>query len=94
MQNGHCLHQLEPTDDAEVTGIIPLTDKKIVIAVGWNRKIVTYDISHPEVNSTNITSTCLVKNFEATERKDLIVGLLSSMVEFPRREKLGYNFDE
>lgn len=49
VQNGHCLQQLEPTEDAEVTGIIPLVDRKIIIAVGWNRKIIMYDDSHPEV---------------------------------------------
>ncbi|GFO38221.1 WD repeat-containing protein on y chromosome-like isoform x1 [Plakobranchus ocellatus] len=42
-QNGHNLHKLEPVGEAEVTGILQLPDKKVILTVGWNQKIVTYD---------------------------------------------------
>ncbi|XP_041364011.1 WD repeat-containing protein on Y chromosome-like isoform X2 [Gigantopelta aegis] len=44
-QNGHNLHKLEPAADAEVTGILPVKDKKVIIAVGWSRLITVYDDS-------------------------------------------------
>ncbi|XP_068118293.1 cilia- and flagella-associated protein 337-like [Hyperolius riggenbachi] len=47
IQNGHNLHRLQPTDEAEVTCVLPLRDHKFLSA-GWNRKIVTYDISNTE----------------------------------------------
>lgn len=47
-QNGHNLHKLEPEEEAEVTGIVPLVDMKIIIAVGWSRKITVYDDSDPD----------------------------------------------
>ena len=49
-QNGHNLHKLEPEEEAEVTGIVPLVDMKIIIAVGWSRKITVYDDSDPDVS--------------------------------------------
>jgi hypothetical protein len=49
-QNGHNLHKLEPEEEAEVTGIVPLVDMKIIIAVGWSRKITVYDGSDPDVS--------------------------------------------
>jgi WD40 repeat protein len=33
---------LEPVDDQEVTGVIVLDDKRLIITVGWSRKIVKY----------------------------------------------------
>lgn len=48
VQNGHNLHQLEAVDDSEITGIIPLADKKAIFAVGWSRKIVEYDDTEPD----------------------------------------------
>ncbi|KAK3758931.1 hypothetical protein RRG08_016011 [Elysia crispata] len=42
-QNGHNLHKLEPVEEAEVTGILQFPDKKVILTVGWNQKIVTYD---------------------------------------------------
>ena len=50
-QNGHNLHKLEPATDAEVTGIIPVKDKKVIIAVGWSRLITMYDDSDADVSS-------------------------------------------
>ncbi|PVD39372.1 hypothetical protein C0Q70_02002 [Pomacea canaliculata] len=44
-QNGHNLHKLEPVGEAEVTGMLALTEKKIILAVGWSRQIVMYDDS-------------------------------------------------
>ncbi|KAK7469672.1 hypothetical protein BaRGS_00036301, partial [Batillaria attramentaria] len=44
-QNGHNLHKLEPVGEAEVTGILPLSDKKVILAVGWSRLITMYDDS-------------------------------------------------
>ena len=45
----HNLHKLEAVAEAEVTGIMPLTDKKIILAVGWSRQITTYDDGDPDV---------------------------------------------
>ncbi|XP_048762594.2 WD repeat-containing protein on Y chromosome-like isoform X3 [Ostrea edulis] len=47
-QNGHNLHKLESVSEAEVTGIFPSVDRKIIIAVGWSRKIAQYDDSDPD----------------------------------------------
>ncbi|XP_069124684.1 cilia- and flagella-associated protein 337-like isoform X2 [Argopecten irradians] len=44
-QNGHNLHKLEAVGEAEVTGIVPVMDKNIILAVGWSRKIIVYDDS-------------------------------------------------
>jgi hypothetical protein len=49
-QNGHNLHKLESVSEAEVTGIFPSVDRKIIIAVGWSRKIAQYDDSDPDVS--------------------------------------------
>ena len=49
-QNGHNLHKLEPIAEAEVTGIMPLTDKKVILSVGWSREITVYDDSDPDVS--------------------------------------------
>ena len=50
VQNGHNLHKLEAVEDAEVTSVIPLPDRKILLAVGWSRKIMMYDDAHPDVS--------------------------------------------
>ncbi|XP_035828989.1 WD repeat-containing protein on Y chromosome [Aplysia californica] len=42
-QNGHNLHKLEPVGEAEVTGIVQLPDKKVILTVGWSQLITTYD---------------------------------------------------
>lgn len=49
-QNGHNLHKLESVSEAEVTGIFPCADRKIIISVGWSRKIAEYDDSDPDVS--------------------------------------------
>lgn len=49
-QNGHNLHKLEAIAEAEVTGIMPLLDKKIILSVGWSRQITIYDDSDPDVS--------------------------------------------
>ena len=49
-QNGHNLHKLEPVEEAEVTGILQLPDKKVFLTVGWNQKIVTYDDKDADVS--------------------------------------------
>ncbi|XP_060573290.1 WD repeat-containing protein on Y chromosome-like isoform X4 [Ruditapes philippinarum] len=47
-QNGHNLHKLEAVAEAEVTGIMPLVDKKVILSVGWSRQITIYDDSDPD----------------------------------------------
>ena len=51
-QNGHNLHKLEPIAEAEVTGIMPLVDKKVILSVGWSREITVYDDSDPDVGQS------------------------------------------
>ena len=51
VQNGHLLQQFEGIADCEVTGIVPVSDKKEVLTVGWSRKILAYDISKPDVST-------------------------------------------
>ncbi|KAH9494635.1 hypothetical protein Btru_019804 [Bulinus truncatus] len=53
-QNGHNLHNLESVSEHEVTGILQLPEKKVILAVGWNQKIVTYDDTDPD--SSNISA--------------------------------------
>ena len=48
-QTGQCMQQLEPVAEAEVTGVVPLTDRPALLSVGWSRQITTYDDSNPEV---------------------------------------------
>jgi hypothetical protein len=48
-QNGHNLHQLEPIDEQEVTGVVAIDEKKLIIAVGWNRRVIQYHLD-PEVS--------------------------------------------
>ena len=50
IQNGHNLHELEAVDESEVTGILPLPDKKLTLVVGWSRHIAQYDDSDPDVS--------------------------------------------
>lgn len=33
-----------------MTGILPLVDMKMIVAVGWSRKITVYDDSDPDVS--------------------------------------------
>ncbi|KAK3091715.1 hypothetical protein FSP39_022107 [Pinctada imbricata] len=47
-QNGHNLHKLEPVSEAEITGILPYFDRKMILAVGWGRKLIRYDDSDPD----------------------------------------------
>ncbi|KAL5017844.1 hypothetical protein ScPMuIL_003566 [Solemya velum] len=47
-QNGHNLQCLEPVAEAEVTGVMPLADRNIILAVGWSRLITSYDNSDPD----------------------------------------------
>lgn len=49
IQNGHNLHQLESVMEAEITGIVPLPDKKLILSVGWSRMITQYEDSDPDV---------------------------------------------
>ncbi|XP_031750588.1 WD repeat-containing protein on Y chromosome isoform X2 [Xenopus tropicalis] len=51
IQNGHNLHQLEPVEDAEITCIVA-SQENVFLTVGWNRKIVTYDI--PKTNEVYV----------------------------------------
>ncbi|BFZ18007.1 hypothetical protein BsWGS_21047 [Bradybaena similaris] len=46
--NGHNLHTLQNVGEAEVTGIVHLADQKVILTVGWNRMILSYDDSDPE----------------------------------------------
>ncbi|KAM8945715.1 LOW QUALITY PROTEIN: cilia- and flagella-associated protein 337-like [Pelodytes ibericus] len=47
VQNGHNLHRLQPVEEAEVTCVLPLRDQTF-LSVGWNRKIVMYDVTNTE----------------------------------------------
>ena len=49
-QNGHNLHKLEPVSEAEVTGLLAVNDRKVILAVGWSRLITLYDDSDPDVS--------------------------------------------
>jgi hypothetical protein len=49
IQNGHNLQQLEAVSEAEVTGIVPLVDKKVIMSVGWSRKISQYEDNDHDV---------------------------------------------
>ena len=51
IQNGHNLHQLQAVEEAEVTGIVPMLDKKLILSVGWSRKITQYDDNDPDVSA-------------------------------------------
>ncbi|KAM4663576.1 cilia- and flagella-associated protein 337-like [Discoglossus pictus] len=44
VQNGHNLHKLQPVEEAEVTCILQLKEQTF-LSVGWNRKIVVYDVT-------------------------------------------------
>lgn len=41
--NGQFLQHFEPTDDLEVTGLTVIDRKRMLISVGINKKIVTYN---------------------------------------------------
>jgi hypothetical protein len=60
IQNGHNLHNMEAVDEQEVTGLLALDDKKLVIAVGWSRHIVQY---HIESDVSIIPSTLFYELF-------------------------------
>ncbi|XP_077316835.1 cilia- and flagella-associated protein 337-like isoform X3 [Lithobates pipiens] len=47
IQNGHNLHRLQPVEEVEVTGVLALREHT-VLSVGWNRKIVTYNVTKTE----------------------------------------------
>jgi hypothetical protein len=49
IQNGHNLHCLEAVSEAEITGVMPIPDKQMTLAVGWSRKIVKYHTSEHDV---------------------------------------------
>ncbi|XP_063816844.1 WD repeat-containing protein on Y chromosome-like [Pseudophryne corroboree] len=53
IQNGHNLHRLQPVEEAEVTCVLSLKEKKF-LSVGWNRKIVIYDIT--EIQNTYVSA--------------------------------------
>lgn len=59
-QNGHNLRCLEPVAEAEVTGVMPLVDRNVILAVGWSRLITSYDNSDPDVSSC-FTDIIIVK---------------------------------
>ncbi|XP_018431164.1 PREDICTED: WD repeat-containing protein on Y chromosome-like, partial [Nanorana parkeri] len=44
MQNGHNLHRLQTVEGSEVTCVLALREQTF-LSVGWNRKIITYDIT-------------------------------------------------
>ncbi len=46
--NGLNLHKLEPVTNSEVTGLTCLHDNQL-LAVGWSRQIVQYDIAAAKV---------------------------------------------
>ncbi|XP_040187600.1 WD repeat-containing protein on Y chromosome-like isoform X2 [Rana temporaria] len=48
IQNGHNLHRLQPVGEGEeVTRVLSLRENT-VLSVGWNRKIVTYNVANTE----------------------------------------------
>eukprot|EP00058_Branchiostoma_floridae_P018136 XP_002603625.1 hypothetical protein BRAFLDRAFT_126931 [Branchiostoma floridae] len=62
-QNGHNLHKLEGVGEAEVTGVIPLDSPKVILSVGWSRKIVLYDDS--EADNMYVTANTSWKGGQA-----------------------------
>ena len=53
--NGQLIQLFEPIDDSEITGLIVNQRKKLMISVGWSKKIVTYtDISFDDVDKSFI----------------------------------------
>lgn len=48
MLNGLNLHKLEPVADSEVAGLTCLRGNQL-LAVGWSRRIVQYDITAARV---------------------------------------------
>ena len=50
IQNGHNLHELDAVSELEVTGIVPISDKNLIITIGWSRIIAQYDDSDPDVS--------------------------------------------
>ncbi|XP_064637087.1 WD repeat-containing protein on Y chromosome-like isoform X2 [Lineus longissimus] len=42
-QTGHNLNKLEPVGDLEVTGIVPLAERRLILTVGWSRLLTKYD---------------------------------------------------
>ena len=49
-----------------MTGVLSLEESKRILKVGWNRKIVTYDDSHPE--ETKVKPCPLWKGGQVSER--------------------------
>ncbi|KAM3922899.1 cilia- and flagella-associated protein 337-like [Leptodactylus fuscus] len=47
IQNGHHLHRLQALEESEVTRILPLKEHRF-LSVGWNRKIIVYDVTKIE----------------------------------------------
>ncbi|XP_075931298.1 cilia- and flagella-associated protein 337-like [Petromyzon marinus] len=56
VQNGHNLLKLQAVGAAEVTGVACLREHKL-LTVGWNRKILLYDDSNPDVTALKADSS-------------------------------------
>ncbi|XP_061428196.1 WD repeat-containing protein on Y chromosome-like isoform X1 [Lethenteron reissneri] len=56
VQNGHNLLRLQAVGAAEVTGVACLREHKL-LTVGWNRKILLYDDSKPDVTALKADSS-------------------------------------
>ena len=41
---------MEAFAEAEITGIVASKEKKMIVSVGWSRRIVTYDDDQPDNN--------------------------------------------
>ena len=42
MSNGYCIQDFERIDDKEVTGVIVNPNNRVILSVGWSKKIVSY----------------------------------------------------
>ena len=40
--NGQLIHNFQPIDESEITGLIVNDKKRQIISVGWSKKIITY----------------------------------------------------
>ena len=68
VQTGQKLHKLAAVSETEVTGLFHLPDRKLILAVGWNRLIVQYDDSDADVRLV-LTADVLGPLFAMTSRR-------------------------
>ncbi|XP_018090989.1 WD repeat-containing protein on Y chromosome isoform X1 [Xenopus laevis] len=76
IQNGHNLYKLEPVEEVEITCVLAL-EEKIFLSVGWNRKIVTYDI--PNTNEVYVPANDSWKGGQVHQEDILTADLCPSL---------------